>query len=420
MNAPGARWTIPHVFIFLSGLILVAAVLTYIVPSGRFERTQRTYGTLTQSVIVPGSYRPVDKHYSARGSFVGDPVSGKASPTSVLGLFTAIPKGLQQSASLVFFILLVGATFGIVNHTGSINALLFYLVDRFEKYPLGLTFVIYMVLAVGSSFMGILTEIVPLVPVALVLSERMGYDRLFGVALILLPAFIGWGTGVTNPFTVQIAQQLAELPIGSGAALRATVFVLASGIGFLFLVRHARGASGNPGPLAGSELDALAEVERPTLTARHLATLGSVLLCYAVILYSTRYLGWGITEMSGGFLAIGVVVVLINRMSGDEAMEVATGGLQYMIVPALTVGVARGISVVLQEGMVIDTILFHASNAMLALPKVMVGQTMLAFQTLLNFLIPSASGQALVSMPLMVPLADLAGISRQTAVLAFV
>jgi len=131
-------------------------------------------------------------------------------------------------------------------------------------------------------------------------------------------------------------------------------------------------------------------------------------------------MGWGLIEMTGGFFTVGFVTILISGMSGDESMRAFIKGLEIMIVPALIVGFARGIQVVLQEALVIDTFLYHAATLLQEMPRPMAVQGMYAFQTLLNFFIPSASGQAMVSMPLMVPLADLLGITRQTAVLAYV
>jgi uncharacterized ion transporter superfamily protein YfcC len=142
-------------------------------------------------------------------------------------------------------------------------------------------------------------------------------------------------------------------------------------------------------------------------------------LSYAVILLSVQLIGWGLIEMSGCFIGMLIIIAKIAGMSGEELMKAFTKGLKIMIIPALVVGIARGISVVLEEGMIIDTILFHSSEALLNIPKVFAAEGMLFFQTLLNFFIPSASGQALVSMPLMTPLSDILGISRQTAVLAY-
>ena len=144
------------------------------------------------------------------------------------------------------------------------------------------------------------------------------------------------------------------------------------------------------------------------------------MVSYAAILIAVQTIGWGLIEMSACFIGITIVITKIAGMNGDESMAAFTKGLEIMIIPALVVGVARGISVVLQEGMIIDTLIHHASVVLISLPKIVAAEGMLVFQSTLNFFIPSASGQALVSMPLMTPMSDLLGISRQTAVLAFI
>ena len=424
MNAKYSRLKIPHVFIFLSAIILFCAILTYIIPSGSFDRTSRTYGKITQSVVVPGSYKQMPKHISTRGIVLGERIEGKASPTSILDLLTSIPKGMQQSAVLIFFVFIIGAVFNVIHQTGAINSILFYLIDTFKRAPILLLFLIYMIIFSGSSFMGIIMEPIALIPVFLILCKELGYDRMFGLALVGLPVFIGWSTAVTNPFTVQIAQQLAELPLGSGIGLRILLYLTSATIGFLFLMRYGNRVKKDSNKsilkTEGFELPNAGQIVQTKLTKNHVLLLTVVVLCYAGVLYAVQTMGWSFIEMSGGFIGIMVLVVLISGMKGDDAMSAFVKGLELMIIPSLVIGVARAISVVLQEGMIIDTILHYASTGLSAMPTEIAGQGMLVFQTLLNFFIPSASGQALVSMPLMTPLADLLDISRQTAVLAFI
>ena len=419
-----SQFRIPHVFIFLSAIILFCGALTYVVPSGSFDRTSRAYGKITQRVVVPGSYKQVPKHISMRGVLLGEQMEGKASPTSLLGLLTSIPKGMQQSAVLIFFVFIIGAVFNVIHETGAINSILFYLIDTFKRAPVLLLFLIYMIIFSGSSFMGIIMEPIALIPVFLMLSKELGYDRMFGLGLVGLPVFIGWSTAVTNPFTVQIAQQLAELPLGSGIGLRIILYLTSAIVGFLFLIRYGNRVKKDPS-LSMSEgnefnLSSTDQILKTTLTRTHVVLLSVVVLCYAGVLYAVQTMGWSFIEMSGGFIGIMVAVILISRMKGETAMAAFVKGLEMMIIPSLVIGVARAISVVLQEGLIIDTLLHYASSGLSALPTELAAQGMLVFQTMLNFFIPSASGQALVSMPLMTPLADLLDISRQTAVLAFI
>jgi uncharacterized ion transporter superfamily protein YfcC len=374
--------------------------------------------------VVPNSYKEVPKNYSLKAALLGETVDGKSTPVSLLGLFSAIPKGLGQSAVLVFFVFIVGAVFNLLQQTGTINAFLFALISRFQEKPKLLLFLIYMTVFSGSSFMGIASETIALIPVFLFLSKSLGYDRIFGVGLLCVPLYLGWSTAVTNPFTVQIAQVIAELPIGSGILFRLFLYVVYAAIGFFFIMRYGDKVKKDPSLTLMKDdhfnLDEFGVFKHIEIERKHIIILLFFVVSYASIIVAVQTIGWGLIEMSACFIAIIIVVTKISGMTGDESMAAFTKGLEIMIVPALVVGVARGISVVLQEGMIIDTLLQSASSSLMNLPKVAAAEGMLFFQTGLNFFIPSASGQALVSMPLMTPMSDLLGLSHQTAVLAFI
>jgi uncharacterized ion transporter superfamily protein YfcC len=418
------KFRIPHIFIFLSIIILFSTVLTYIVPSGSFERTTRMVGDIEQTLVLPGSYQPVAKHYSVKGVLLGDEIEGKATPISVLGLFTAVPKGMNSAASLIFFVFIIGAVLSLIQHTGTINVFLKLLLRRFQHSPVILSLLLFVILAASSSFLGMGSEFIPLIPVFLLISKKMGYDRIYAMGFLILAVNIGWATAITNPFTVKIAQQIAEVPIGSGMPLRIIFFVVCCSAGFLYLFRYGKRIqrdgtksimSDDPFVLEGE--DDFLDDEKPT--RRHIGIGISALLLFAAILYAVQTMGWGLIEMTGGFFTVGLLTILISGMSGDESMKVFVKGLETMIVPALIIGFARGIQVVMQEGMIIDTILYHAGAMLSEQHRLVSAQGMYAFQTMLNFFIPSASGQAMVAMPLMTPLADLTGVPRQAAVLAF-
>lgn len=423
MKTGTRRFNIPHVFIFLSGIILFCAVLTYVIPSGEFERVTREYEHIRQTMVIPGSYAEIPKHFSVKGLILGENVPGTASPTSLLGLFTSIPKGMNQAASLIFFIFIVGAVLNLINHTGTIRVFLDRLMHRFRNSPVMLSFIIFMFFAFGATFLGMGAEFISLIPVLMMISKQMGYDRIYGLSLLVIAEGVGWATAITNPFTVQIAQQIAEVPIGSGIALRIILFMLCSGVSFGFLYAYGKRIRKDPSrgimPDDPFEVDDSRRAARMPLERKHILIALTSAILFALILFAVQTMGWGLIEMTGGFFTVGLLTILISGMSGDESMRAFIQGLEVMIVPALIVGFARGIQVVLNEAMVIDTMLHYTAEALQQMPRLLAAEGMLLFQTLLNFLIPSASGQALVTMPLMVPLSDLLGLTRQTAVLAF-
>lgn len=417
------NFKIPHVFIFLFLIIVFCSILSYLIPSGSFNREKKVINKIEQSIVISGSYKEIPKNYSIKGLFLEDKRDGYSSPTSVFSVLSAVPKGLQQSAALVFFIFMIGAVFNLIVKTKTIHAFLSLLISRFKSSPTILFFLIYVTISSGSAFMGINIEVIPLIPIFLILAKQNGYDRMFGFSLAVLPVFIGWSTGTTNPFTVQIAQQIAELPIGSGIVLRLIIFIIGIVIGFSYLMNYGNRVKYNKRDSLIIESGKSKKIEQMSsinFTKKHMLILLTLVIGYAGILTAVQLMGWGLIEMSAGILAIGIIVMFISGFSGDKSMRVFVKGLEMMIIPALIVGVARGISVVMQESQIMDSILFYFSNALLSLPKSIAAVGMLVFQSFLNFFIPSASGQALVSMPLMTPLSDLLGISRQTAVLAFI
>jgi uncharacterized ion transporter superfamily protein YfcC len=351
-----------------------------------------------------------------------DKQDGNASPISLLGLFTAIPKGMAQSASLIFFLFTVGAVFSLIQETGAVTAIVYRLMEKFKNSRILLPVIIFATIALGSSMLGMGAEFIPMIPVFLLVSKELGYDRLFGVSLLLMAEGVGWTSGITNPFNVQIAQQIAEVPIGSGIMFRVVFFLVCFSIGLRYFLSYGKKVRIDPGKSVMKddkfELDTL-QMEKVLLQRKHKYIILAALILFSMIIYAVQTMGWGLIEMSGGFLAVGVMTIFICGMNGDEAMKAMIKGLETMIVPALIVGIARAIQVVMVEGEVIDTLLHHAASVLEQQPKLLAAQGMFLFQGTLNFWIPSASGQALVTMPLMVPLSDLIGLSRQLTVFIF-
>ena len=413
---------IPHVFALLTIVILVASAMSYIIPSGSFERKEVQVGHLTRTVVVPGSYQSIPKNYSVNGLFLGDEVGGKASPVSLMGFLSAIPRGLEQSGDIIFFIFLIGGVFGIVKKTGTITAVIQALVDRFKNSGATLTIVLMVMISAAGSTLGMGEEFIPLIPVFLFVSHKLGYDKIYGMALVFVSAEVGFASATTNPFTVQIAQGIAEVPIGSGIGFRIVFYVLALTISIVYMLRYGKRLKRDPKNSYLEEGNVYVEeqsTEQFSLTKMHIqiVVVGSVL--FVGILWATQSLGWWLAEMGAGFLLIGIVTAAIAGLSINEATKAFIGGMQEMLVGALVVGFAKGIQVALIDGQIMDSMIYYASSTLQYLPKVLAAEGMLVFQTILNFFIPSGSGQAATTIPLMAPLADLLGITRQTAIFAF-
>ncbi|MFQ5511910.1 MAG: YfcC family protein [Candidatus Krumholzibacteriia bacterium] len=416
------RIQIPHVFALLTAVILICSIFTYVIPSGTYTRESRTYGSLTRTVVIPGTFDKLPRHVTAKGVLSGDHADGKASPVSILGFLSAIPRGMEGAADIIFFIFIIGGVFGILQRTGTINALLHGLLEKYSRSGPLLTVILMVAIGIGGSTLGMGEEFIPLVPVFLIVSKELGYDRIYGLALVMLAADMGFAAATTNPFTVQIAQGIAELPLGSGIQLRMVFFALCMAWTIAYVLRYGAKIKKDPSAsvMAGDSFSLPDyDLERQKVGPSHVAIVVSCAAIFAFILYAVQKMGWWLPEMAGGFLLMGFVATGISRIGVSEATKAFVKGTEEMVVAALVVGFARAIQVVLVDGQIMDTLIFSAATVLRSFPNVVAAEGMLVFQTFLNFFIPSGSGQAAVTMPLMAPLADVLGLTRQTAVLAF-
>jgi uncharacterized ion transporter superfamily protein YfcC len=422
VSTPAVASRMPHVFALLLGVIVVCGLLTYVVPSGEFTREARVIEGTPRTVVVPNTYESEPKLITWRGVLLGEDVEGRGTPVGVLQLLSAVPRGMAESAEIIFLIFIIGGVFGILQHSGALTAGVHALLGRFGHSGPGVTIALMLVLAAGASTLGMGEEFIPLVPVFLLVSRQLGYDRIYGVALVVLAYTTGFAAATTNPFTVNVAQGIAELPLNSGMGLRLAFFATCMVVMLRYILRYGarvrRDRSSSIMPEDDFDLGDVV-VEREQFTRRHAAILASGAAIFGFIVYSVQALGWWMAEMSGGFLLIGLVAAALARMRPNEAAGAFVRGMESMVVAALVVGFARGIQVVLADGQILDTLIHYASAPLGTVPNVLAAQGMFGVQLVLNFFIPSGSGQAAVTMPLMAPLADVVGLTRQTAVFAF-
>ncbi len=417
-----ARFKIPHVFILLTAVIFFCSLLTYVIPSGEYQREKRQVGNLERTVVLPGTFQKKEKHISLKGVFLGDSQEGKVSPVSLTQFLSAIPRGMEKSGDIIFFIFIIGGVLGILQHTGAITAAIQKLMHIFRASANGLTIILMIAIGVGGSTLGMGEEFIPLIPLFLIISREMGYDRVYGLSIVLLAAVVGFAAATTNPFTVNIAQGIAELPLNSGVPFRAVFWIVSMTVTIIYLLRYGAKIKRNPSASVVADLpdrEGDHQYDSVALTRTHLSILLSSAVIFVGILYAVESWGWWLSEMAGGFFLMGIVAVIAARLPLDEAAGAFVKGMEEMVVAALVVGFARGIEVVLSDGQIMDTLIHSAAVSLQHFPNFVAAQGMLLFQTMLNFLIPSGSGQAAVTMPLMAPLADVLGLSRQTAVFAF-
>ncbi len=430
------RFQVPHTLVLLFGMVVAALLLTYVLPAGAFERVENAAGRMQ---VVPGSFHPT-------------PEVDRLSPVAVL---TAIPKGLSAAHDIIFFVFIIGGAFAVLRATGAVDAALGRLLERLGHRPFWLVAGGMIVFAVGSSTIGMAEEYLPFVPILVALALALGYDALTGVAIMTVGYGIGYGTAVINPFTVLIAQDVAGLQPTSGVWYRLVLLGVFLPIGIHHVWKYAKavgadptrslvadvappeGAGGGvPGVHRPGSADARAAGSRdadaratwaqesgeslyPAMTATHRWVLAVVGLFLVVLIVGLSLWHWYLVEMGALFVAMALVLAVMARMSPDRTAVEFGKGAAELTTTALMIGVARAIQVVLDEGGVVDTIVHGISVPLQELPGAISAVGMFMVQSLANFFIPSGSGQAYVTMPIMAPLADLVGVSRQVAVLAY-
>ncbi len=398
-----ARFRVPHTLVLLFGMIVIALILAYVLPQGSFERFTNEKG---REQVMAGSFSRAE-----------DPV--RLNPLIV---FLAIPRGFAAAEEIIFFVFLIGGAFGVLRATGAIDALIGKLLDVFSGVPQLLVAGGMLLFAAGSATIGMAEEYLPFVPILVALAIGLGFDAVTAVGIMCVGYGVGYGFAPTNPFTVIIAQEVAELTPTSGWHFRLAIAVPFLAIGFHHVWSYARRVKADPASslVADVEADAVLEAgEHPPLTPRHVVALVLTALTFVVLIYGLGRLHWYIHEMGAAFVLLSVVLLFVTRVSPDEGAREFCNGAAELTTTALLIGFARSILVVLEDGGVIDTIVHGIS-----LPLQQVGATlsavgMLVVQTVCNFFIPSGSGQAYVTMPIMAPLADLVGVTRQVAVLAY-
>lgn len=375
----------------LVGFVLFAAILTYVLPAGRFDR--RDDAATGRAVVVPGSYRAVP-----------------ASPVGPFKAAVAIPKGMVAGASLIFLVFIAGGAFGIVERTGALRHGVEWLADRLQSRERLVVPISCIVFATGGVVEGMWEEIIALVPVLLVLTRRVGFDAVTAVGMSLGAAGVGAAFSPMNPFGVGIAQKFAELPLMSGWRFRVAVLVPAVALWTAGTLRHAMRTRTTP--------EAPVSTARVVLGWRYGLTLAALVGMFPVLTVGLLQYGWDLEQMSAVFFLMGLATGFLGGLGVRGASDAFIEGCRSMVYAALMLGVARSIFVVLDEGRVVDTIVNALVAPLAQFPVAVFAGGVSVVQSLLTLPVPSSSGRAALTMPIYVPLADLLGLSRQTLVTA--
>ena len=394
------KFRFPHPLVLLVGGIMLAMMLTWIVPAGQYER--RDDPATGKSVVVAGTYRSVPRQ-----------------PVGPFQATTAISTGLIKAADIVFFVFLVGGALTVVEKTGAFRQVVDVLADRLQNRRALVIPVVCVVFATGGALENLQEEIVAMVPVLLLLCRRLGYDSLTAAAMSIGAASVGSAFSPVNPFQAVLAQKLADLSPSSGALYRTVFLLLALGLWIGGTTRHAaRSGLTEPDVVTGDAAPSDTGTE-PSGIARTALILGLVGVAFALFIYGALILKWDFDKMAAVFFLMGVAAGLLGRLGLGGTAEAFVEGFRSMAFAAILIGFARAIFVVLDEGRVVDTLVSALFTPLGHLPVAVSAVGMVAVQTLLHFPVPSVSGQAVLTLPVLVPLADLLGLSRQVVVLAY-
>jgi uncharacterized ion transporter superfamily protein YfcC len=397
------RLRIPHTLVLMFGLMVCALVLTWVLPAGRYEMQVTEAG---RSVVVPGTYAVLDDA----------PV---LPPWSVL---TVIPRAMADAQAVIFFVLLIGGVLALVRRTGAIEAAIGRVLDRFRERLGRLIFAAMFVFGAFSSSFGMAAEYIAFVGILVALCAALRLDAMTAVGIMVVGYGVGYGVALTNPFTVMIAQEIAEVQPGSGMWYRALVIVPAFAVGFHHVYRYAQQVRAEPATSLLADVEGTATAppaDYPAMTPRRLGVLLAVALTIVALVVGIVWRGWYLTELSALFLGLGIAVIVIGRIDLDDAGETFIGGAALLVGTALLVGFARSIALLLEDGMVLHTVVHGLATPLRTCRAELSAIGMLLIQSVLNFFIPSGSGQAFATMPIMAPIGDLVGITRQVAVLAY-
>lgn len=394
----------PHTYVILVMVILIMTACTYFIPAGEYDRVEVDGRT----VVDADSYHSVEN-----------------SPVGFFELFKSIPEGYNQACAIIFFIFIIGGSFHIVTSTGAIEKGIGRLAKASQGRERLLIPLITFTFSLAGGTFGMSEEGIVFVPIGVALARAVGFDAIVGMAIVALGIGVGFSSGFMNPFTVGVAQGIAEVPTFSGMGLRLVVWVVMLLITIIYIMRYAKKIKQNPElsivrELEEEEKDSHIDLENlGQLTLRDKLILLSLMGTIIVLIYGVFNYGWYLTELCALFIILGILSGLIAGFGPSRIAREFVIGAKDMVFGALVVGIARTILVVMTNGMIIDSIVHALASFISILPRGIAAVAMMLVQAIINFFIPSGSGQAAATMPLMTPLCDVIGLTRQTAVLAY-
>lgn len=389
-------------FLVLVAMVVICTIVSYFVTPGAYDR--ETINGVTR--VVAGSYHSVER-----------------TPVGLFDMFLTIPNGLTATASMMFAVMIIGGVVEIFNKTGVIGAAINSILNLKKLNSALIISIVMIAFFVIGGILGWSEHIIPFVPIVISLAISLGYDSLVGMAISGFACLISFAVGPFNPFTVGTAHTIAELPMYSGWQLRLVMLVTICALSLFWVLRYAKKIKADPSQSLVADIDtSMLRIDIPENTKFDTPkTISLIILAitFGLTIYGMLNLGWSYPEMSAIFLIAGVLTAAINRVSAGETVDMILDGMRGAMSGALIIGAARAVQLTMTNGGLIDPMVNAFSGLLTEASTYVTTVGMFIVNTFINALIPSGSGQATAVMPIMVPLADMLGVTRQTAVLAF-
>jgi len=411
------QFKVPHVYAIIFALMVIFAVLTWIVPSGSYQR-QEVNG---REVTVAGTYEQSEKTYIDEET--GDEVDLRQ---GVFDVLQAPTRGIQEAIEVVAFILIVGGSFQVITKTGAITSGMGRVVRRFKNKDILIIPIAMVLFALGGTSFGMAEETLPFFAIFMPIMMAMGFDSMTAFMVVFVGARTGYIASTINPFNVLIAQGILGIQGNPQLWLRMIAWVVLTAVAITWVVLYARRVKKNPESSITFEDDIAKKVEFAAdesaldaeFTGRQKGVLAVFIAGMCLIIWGLVTQGWYMNEISAVFLAMGLLAGVIAGFSQDVIAQEFVAGIADFAFSAIVVGLARGILVIASDGMIIDTILNALATGLGGIPAVLFTTLLYAVENLLAILVPSSSGLAALTAPIFGPLTELMGLNPEAAVWA--
>ena len=398
----------PHTLVIVGTLVVVVLALSWVVPSGHYQHVEKN----GRQVTIPGTYQQIEKIYLGPQWLMIAPI-----------------KGFADGAMIISFLFLIGGAFNVIQETGIIHFAIRRLTAALRSRPWLeklLIPVMMVVFSLGGSIFGMGEETIPFILIFVPLALSLGYDSIVGTSIPFLGAAAGFAAAFFNPFTVGIAQGLAGLPLYSGFGYRVATWFIGTAVMIAWVMVYAARVKKNPQLSIVYELDRSRDLsawqsdgEVEPWTGRRTAVLLLFMASMAILIWGILDKQWFIEEIGALFLAMGLLMGIVAGLRGDDVARHFVTGAKDMVGVALIIACGRALLIIARESAVLDTMLYHSANVVAPLPPIVATWVMFSVQAVINFFLHSGTAQAALTMPVMTPLADLVGVTRQTTVYAF-